>query len=223
MAEHDSIVIPPRVKDLTGKAFGRLTVIRYYGVKPTRWLCQCECGEQCVTQSGHLIQKHSTSCGCFRTIASASSHTVHGMSDSTEYRIWVDMRRRCTDSTRPGFKSYGGRGIAVCERWGNSFAAFYEDMGPRPSSAYSVERKNNNLGYSPDNCKWATSHEQLRNTRRNRRLTLNGITMCVTDWATQTGMSSKTIYKRLTIGWSIEDALTIHVGCRHSNGPIHLD
>lgn len=106
------------------------------------------------------------------------------------------------------YANYGGRGITMCDRWRESYAAFMGDMGPRPSLDYSVERINNDGPYSPENCRWATDREQSNNRRNNHRITLNGTTKTLVEWARSIGISTGTITRRLNLGWSPEHALT---------------
>lgn len=127
---------------------------------------------------------------------------------SPEYRTWNNMTQRCTNPKHTNFHRYGGRGITVCERWLNSFAAFLEDMGPKPTPKHEIERKDNDKGYSPDNCRWATHKEQCRNFGRNRLLTFDGKTMCISAWAEHLGIHRQTLKHRLDSGWTLERALT---------------
>lgn len=113
-----------------------------------------------------------------------------------EYRIWSGIIARCTKPRIKNYHNYGGRGITVCERW-RSFDAFFTDMGPRPSPKHSVDRIDNDRGYSPDNCRWSTKREQLRNTRRNVNITIDGITRCTTEWAELKGIHPNLIYYRI--------------------------
>lgn len=127
---------------------------------------------------------------------------------SPEYNTWRQMKHRCKNQSKD-FHRYGGRGIIVCDRWVNSFENFFADIGKRPSSNHSIERKNNDLGYSPDNCCWATGVEQTRNRggkRTNRMVTFNGMTMCVADASAFTGLPINTIHNRLNRGLSDEEA-----------------
>ena len=144
----------------------------------------------------------------WRTIMAVSNSTSSRFTDYPEYPIWKQMRRRCSIPTHPKYHLYGARGIRVCDRWNDSFVAFYADMGPRPSPAHSIDRIDNNGHYTANNCRWATRQQQGRNTRRNRLLTLDGRTMCVQDWSDETGIHTRTIRTRLDRGWSIERALT---------------
>jgi hypothetical protein len=114
------------------------------------------------------------------------------------------MKKRCR--SRP---DYIERGTQVCERWENSFTDFYNDMGPRPSSKHSIERKNNDGDYEPGNCIWATRTTQNRNTRRNHFLTFSGRTQTIADWSEETGIRQGTIWIRLSkLKWSVEKTLS---------------
>lgn len=126
---------------------------------------------------------------------------------SPEYRCWLQLRRRCSDRNDKGYKRYGARGIYVCERWRNSFPAFFSDMGKRPSSKHSIDRIDNNGPYSAENCRWATRVVQNNNRSTNRHLTYNGHTMTVTQWARTIGINYFTLNHRLNLGWSIRRAL----------------
>lgn len=130
---------------------------------------------------------------------------------SPEYLAWQNMRARCNRPSHPSYAAYGGRGIKVCERW-DDYANFLADMGRRPGPGYSIERKDNNGPYSPENCRWATEPEQRRNTRKTRVLTFNGKTQCLTDWAAEIGISLDGLRARLQAGMSAEEALTRPVG-----------
>lgn len=131
----------------------------------------------------------------------------HGLYGTPEYKAWDAMVQRCTNPNDKRFPDYGGRGIEVCERWRTS-GYFLQDMGPKPSPKHSLERVDNAGPYGPTNCRWALIHDQLRNTRRNRRIEFRGETRCLTDWAELHGLSAKTVSCRLdNYGWSVEDAL----------------
>ncbi len=136
---------------------------------------------------------------------------VHGGWKTPEYEAWTSMKKRCYKPYHASFYNYGARGITVCERWMNDFPAFLSDVGPRPSPEHSLERKDNALGYFPDNCKWATSQEQALNRRDNRLLTLNGETRPMIVWAEEVGLPYETIQSRLRRGWTVERSLTAPV------------
>jgi len=161
--------------DLTGKQFGRWTVIEFHGIKNKSsylWLCQCECGERKLVGSGHLMHNRSKGCKeCKKKnyIGEKQNNFKHGKSDSLEYKIWQAMKNRCTNKNVDSYVNYGGRGIKVCERWLNSFENFYADMGPRPGKEYSIDRINNDDNYEPNNCRWATKKEQQNNRRNSKK------------------------------------------------------
>jgi hypothetical protein len=136
-----------------------------------------------------------------------------GRSHHPLYQLWKDMIRRCTTRDKKG--NYLGRGIDVCSRWRKNFWAFVADMGARPSPKHSIERIDNDGDYEPGNCRWATTPEQARNTRRNRSLTVNGKAKLLTDWANEIGVDRRTISARLKWGWSEQDAVTIPINTKY--------
>jgi len=117
------------------------------------------------------------------------------------------MKDRCSNAKNNMFEHYGGRGITVCDRWNNSFSAFYEDMGDPPRK-HSLDRIDNDGPYAPENCRWANKRQQANNTRANRRITFNGTTKTLTQWARYTGINRATIATRLDSGWPVSKALT---------------
>jgi hypothetical protein len=215
----------PRFIDLTGRTFGRLTVEGYGGQASGReslWACRCSCGKRVTVRKGCLRDGDTQSCGCLRAELnklSGRKHRTHGLHGAPEYRVWVGMVQRCAarNAGRKKYAGYAGRGIKVCQRWRESFAAFYADMGPRPSPKHSIDRINNDGDYEPGNCRWATASQQACNKRvnavhglrkGNHVLTFNGSTRCLSEWARLTGIGRMTIQYRLWRGWSVEDALT---------------
>lgn len=119
------------------------------------------------------------------------------------YDVWRHMIQRCTKETHPDYHNYGGRGIKVCQRWLDSFENFLADKGIKPNGL-TLDRIENNGDYTPENTKWATYSEQLRNTRNSRMITYEGKTMCLTDWAKHTGLGKQTILGRIHAGWPTE-------------------
>lgn len=158
-------------ENLVGAVFGRLTVIEKAspyispsGQKRVRWLCKCNCGGDAVVGRDALVKGVTQSCGCLQKERAGRSNKRHGLSKSKIWNIWSEMHQRCGNPKNKGFKHYGGRGITVCEEWA-TFENFYRDMGA-PPEGLSLERINNDLGYSAANCKWATIWEQALNRRR---------------------------------------------------------
>lgn len=128
------------------------------------------------------------------------------------------MKSRCYNPNNPRYNRYGARGIVVCDKWLHSFAAFFEDMGPRPGNGYSIDRKNNDGNYCPENCRWATTKEQNSNRGDLRLIQCMGRTQTLTEWSRETGIGIKTISGRLDDGWSPELAITSPVAPRRWRG-----
>lgn len=200
--------------DLTGRRFGRLMVKAYHATKNKTafWECLCECGVTKIVRAGHLKRGNTISCGCFRR--GLKPNWKHGYANKTaEYRTWNHMLNRCYNSNVKDYKNYGGRGIEVCERW-LKFENFLEDMGHRPSKGYSIERKDCNKGYSPENCKWADSYEQANNKRNNIKYTHKGKALTLFAWAREPevavlGIDAKTLWARINkYKWPVEKSLT---------------
>jgi hypothetical protein len=196
-----------RFQDLTGQTFGRWTVLCFVDVKPTRWLCHCDCGVERVVKAKSLRDGDSRSCGCLSRERASKRATKHGGSAAAEYRVWCGIKTRCTNPKASNYKYYGGRGITICQRWLESFAAFLEDMGLKPSDSHTIERIDNSKGYEPSNCRWATMVEQGANMSRNRHLTYKGETLTMTQWARRLGVSLQTLAYRVGRGWSDEEVL----------------
>lgn len=181
--------------DITGMRFGKLVITgerKTPDGKNTRWKCICDCGEVRWNNSTQLRRGQITSCGC----SMGDSKRTHGLSKTREYKCWLAAKGRCHSPSYDAYAAYGARGIVVCEEWRESFENFYADMGACPSG-HTLERRDNNGPYSPDNCYWATRKEQANNTRRTRLLTHNGVTLSVSEWARKIGITSQAITQRL--------------------------
>ena len=195
--------------DLTGARVGRLVAVRPVAVRATYvvWSCDCDCGKTANVPASCLTRARPTrSCGCLREEASVRRLTRHGMTESATHRSWEAMRTRCANENRDNFARYGGSGITVCERWQNSFEAFFADMGSRPPRT-SLDRIDPTRGYEPGNCRWATAREQANNKTDNVCVTVDGRTQTVAEWARELGIAPYTLYGRLKRGDSPSAAI----------------
>ncbi len=208
--------------DLTGQRFERLLVESYSHSKNKRaqWKCRCDCGNETIREGKSLRNGDTNSCGCFlreKTIARNKAlnkinppRLKHGQArknlNTKEYRAWSEIKRRCNSPKCKAYEHYGGRGIKLCERW-KDFETFLSDIGEAPSRLHTIERVDNDKGYSPDNCIWATRKVQARNRRSSQKLTMDGMSLCVTEWAEKYSVSSGSMRYRLSRGMSLKDAI----------------
>lgn len=196
--------------NLSGRKFSRLTAIRPVGQDRAGyyiWLCICTCGNQKKINGNALRAGTTKSCGCLRR--------PHGASHSRTYFKWRSMRRRCYDKKAREWKWYGARGIRVCSRW-KDFKNFLKDMGNAPPGM-ELERCNNNRGYSPGNCRWATRKEQCRNTRANKFIVYGGEKICVSALIEKLGLHGQTFRNRLRYGWSVKEAVEVPIQKKNRN------
>lgn len=194
--------------DLSGKTFGLLTVNCYLG--GSKWSCTCSehPDKDFITTTQNLTSGDTKSCGCLKLKLMSERFKTHGMSGTKEYKAWGAIKDRCYNENNPEYKNYGGRGVSVCDRWLENPQNFLDDMGSCPSKNHSIDRINVNGNYCPENCRWATQIEQVNNARSNRRLTFDGKTKNVSEWAVELGFKAITLYGRLNRGWSTEKTLT---------------
>lgn len=214
---HKGVLILGAALDLTGKRFGKLVAIkrgedelRKDGRHNSTFICQCDCGNIVRVVSSRLKSGNTQSCGCLHKQKTSEINKSHGMRNTRIYGIWCRMKQRCYNPNSIDYKEYGGRGISVAEEWKNSFENFMEwSMISGYSDNLTIDRKDNERGYSPDNCQWVSRSIQSNNKRNNRKISFNGKIQNISEWAKETGISRATIAKRIDIlGWSVEDALT---------------
>lgn len=198
----------PSASDLTNKVFGDLTALYPEG-KPVVWVCMCSCGNTTKAPAQRLNSGNTKSCGCRRVRVSEKLRLSHGLSKSRTYMIWQAMKDRCSNSNRMDYYRYGGRGITVCDRW-LTFQNFIADMGDVPKGL-TLDRIDNDKGYSPDNCRWATRKEQVHNSTKVKLITLDGVTKPLVEWLEFYAISRSTYYSRIRSGISPEDALSEHL------------
>lgn len=221
--------LPPEFTPVVGVNYNGLVVLgrtRTANGHLFAW-CRCTCGKEWRVNEYNLRSGNTKSCGCYATSVRRSprpsmrvkrdpkpKRVKHGATSgsgyrSPEYRSWLKMKERCLNPNHVHYDRYGGRGVKVCERWSNSFVAFLEDMGSKPTTDHSIDRFPEKDGnYEPGNCRWATDKEQNRNLRSNRMMSADGVTKCVGEWAEITGLTRNTIYHRLRTGWAPEEIVS---------------
>ena len=201
--------------DLTGNTYGRLTVIKYSGysltpkgVKRPKWECRCSCGNTIIVCGNDLKSGHTVSCGCYKKEQTSKATITHGQSKTRLYCIWVHMIQRCENPNTERYPHYGGRGITVCEEW-HTFESFRDwALSNGYNEKLSIDRKDLNKGYEPLNCKWSTDKEQANNTSRSHFVEYNGEIHTISEWSEITGITRRTLNKRINSGWDVERALT---------------
>lgn len=191
-----------------GTTFGRWTVISSTeAVNRTCIPCVCSCGMPGTPRFEFLKRGRSQSCGCF----ALEGRTTHGRSGDPVLAVYISMRQRCSNPNAQNYHRYGGRGITVCDRWldkKNGFLSFISDLGERPPGT-TIERVNNDFGYSPENCKWSTRKEQYANRSTNHYIEFNGERRTITEWAAKIGIATPNLIARLNkLKWPLERALT---------------
>ena len=208
----------------TGQRFGRWTVLseaaKQEGCDHRRYLCRCDCGKERSVIAYHLVYGQSKSCGCLNSELTAARlvirNTTHGMRRTYLYRLWANIKTRCTNKSNHGYAKYGARGIAMYSEWINNPKLFMEyikmTIGDRPNKSYSIDRKDNNKGYLPGNLRWATLSTQARNKRNTVIIVYNGEAKTAKEWSESIGINDQTLLHRVRrYGWSDEKAITTPV------------
>lgn len=200
-----------RTSLVLGQRFGRLVVVEMLvpaasGRSRARFICSC--GNEKIAKVYSVVSGGTSSCGCLRSEnINRVRRTLHGMTHTPEFRSWSAMISRCTNPNTADYYLYGGRGIAICERWRHSFSNFFSDMGQRPPGT-TLDRRDNDKGYEPANCRWATNEQQQRNKRTVRRVFYQGAEMLLSEACEKAGLSPDLVTNRLAYGWTVERALS---------------
>lgn len=201
----------PRLIDLTGQRFGRLVVVERVENSAdgrARWLCRCDCGQSKTVLGEHLKKGRAKSCGCAKSESSSKRFKKHGGRNSKLYRIWSNMKDRCNNPDCKVYSDYGGRGIKVCKEWIDDFSAFQKwALANGYKEGLTIDRKDNDKGYSPDNCRWTDRKIQGNNKRNCRYITYKGQRKTVAEWSDITGIPHDTLLYRLNHGWETERIL----------------
>ena len=208
------------INNLLGKTFGRLTAIKQYPEKRKgyiQWVCKCECGNTVIVRSDLLKSGAVRSCGCLskeihskRCRELGKSRATHGLSKTRLYKIYSNMKDRCYNKNSNAYKDYGRRGITICKEWLYSFENFYKwSLTHGYKDELTIDRINNNKGYSSDNCRWTTRTQQTLNTRHNKFIEYNGKKQTLKEWTKELNVPYSKTWKRLYRGWSFERAIGI--------------
>lgn len=212
-----------RAKGRIGKRFGRMVIVSISEIRADyqdKYLCRCDCGNEKIVFYWSLVKGNTQSCGCLHKERTSKANLTHGQSKAgqhtVEYDTWIGMHSRCENPNQTGYEHYGGRGIAVCDRWSgeDGFKNFFTDMGKKPINKL-LDRIDNGGNYEPSNCKWSTDVEQAKNRRSNRWMEHNGKRMILSDWARELGIKEKTLSSRLKYGLTDEEVLSLKVGLGH--------
>lgn len=194
------------VIDMAGKKYGHLTALRPTGERSKAnnriWEFRCSCGNLRKADGYDVRNGKYTTCHTCSYFNARKACTKHGMSKSPEFRTWSEMLSRCYNPKVKNYKNYGGRGIGVCDKWRNSFEAFYQDMGNKPAGK-SIDRIDNEKGYSPDNCRWATSEEQANNKRSNVFISISGKRKTLAQWGRELGLNGVSVRYRASRGLDV--------------------
>ena len=198
---------------LVGKRFGKLKVEKELPANKhgeVVWLCQCDCGNTHIATSYNLMHNRTTQCRKCMFDQIAKSNTKHGCMPKRLHEIYTNMKTRCYNPNYELYHRYGGRGIKVCEEWIHSFENFRDwALSSGYSDSLTLDRRNNDGDYCPENCKWSSVIEQANNRHTNRILTCNGEQDTMANWARRTGLPYWLLQERLdNHGWSEERALT---------------
>lgn len=203
---------PPKhnAVDMTGKTYGYLTALYrdHTKGKAVWWRFRCICGTEKALSGNEVRRGKTKSCGCMRGKLMVQSKGTHGMSEHPAYWVWRSMHDRCKLPSHQAWKNYGARGIKVCKRWA-TFERFWQDMGSTYQPGLTLDRRKNDRGYAPGNCRWVTSRVQANNTRCNRIVHTPRGEMTVSQASRMFGVKVNTILYRLAAGWPDEKAVTI--------------
>lgn len=194
-----------------GYKFGRYTVIRLDESRKSRrhWVCKCSCGNVKSVREDHVLDGRVVSCGCHKDENSADRLRTHGKSRTPLYRIYKHILGRCYCETDNRYKDYGGRGISVCDEWKGDFLSFYEwAVNNGYDKRLTIDRRNNDGDYSPENCRWVNHETQSNNKRNNHFIEYMGSRFTVSQWAHRLGMDPKILDNRLRRGWTVKRAIT---------------
>ena len=205
------------VKDLVGQRFGFLTVLTRgeSANGKARWICKCDCGELTIVNGYKLRIGETRSCGCLRKSKLSKMAKTHGEGETHLYSVWTNMKTRCTNTSFNEYERYGGRGISYCKEWEKyeNFRDWAKNNGysdektEKGRAKLTIDRIDNNAGYYPENCRWATAKEQARNKSNNAKYEYHGVMYCLSELAEFSKVSKETLVSRIKKGFTVEEAV----------------
>lgn len=200
-----------KLQNLVGKKYGRLLVIkRMKSVNgKAKWLCKCDCGNECVVYATSLKSGNTQSCGCYKRENAKKLYSTVRQNDKRLYAVWNGIKQRCTNPNNTAYHNYGGRGIKICNEWANNYKSFYDwAISAGYKKGKEIDRIDNNGNYEPDNCRFVDEETQANNKRNVRLYTINGITKSLSQWCKDYDLDYYMVRQRIyKLGWTIEDAL----------------
>lgn len=198
-------------KNLTGKKFGRLTVVKHVGSDRNNqalWLCDCDCGNEHIVTGHSLLRGAVKSCGCLKNDLSSARLKIHGKSNTRLYDIWTAMKQRCYNKRHSHYLNYGGRGITICDEWKTDFKNFYcWAIANGYSDSLTIDRINNDGNYEPSNCRWITNFEQQQKRTNTHIVEYKGELFTLSQLARKYNIKPNVLERRIKCGWEIEKSL----------------
>lgn len=190
--------------DLKGNKYGRLTVTGKSGLKRSKgghssitWNCLCDCGNEVVLTTSALTSGNTKSCGCYKKDRNSKIFTKHGMSETKLYKVWSSIKDRCFREYNKQYRDYGGRGITVCDEWKRDFKYFYDwAIENGYQDGLTIERKDNDGNYCPENCCWIKRTEQSKNRRNCHYITYSGVTKTLSEWCRELHVDRETLRRK---------------------------
>lgn len=202
-----------KFKDISGQRFGRLTAIHKADSLNghTRWLCQCDCGNECIVHRSSLLTGNTTSCGCYKRENAKKLYSSVRQNDKHLYAVWNGIKQRCYNKNSISYKNYGGRGITMDDEWATNYESFYNwAMRSGYKRGLQIDRKNVDGNYCEENCRFVNLEVQANNKRNIKFYEINGISKSLPEWCREYNMDYYLVRQRVfKLGWNIEKALTV--------------
>lgn len=201
-----------KLVNLVGKRYGRLLVVSKSNSHNghTRWLCKCDCGNECIVHGTSLKTGNTTSCGCYKRENAKKLYSTVRQNDKHLYAVWNGIKQRCNNKNNSSYHNYGGRGIKMDKTWANNYKSFYDwAISSGYESGKQIDRIDNNGNYEPQNCRFVDQEIQANNKRNVKLYTLNGVAKSLPQWCREYNLDYYLVRQRVCkLGWDIADALS---------------